>query len=167
MQQHAVPQDSLPDLTFMERAIVVRAIAVMRENDPDTARTDAQITDGHITFSNAMREAFAAGAGSSVSRNFGAMQITYDVRDGRMTRITIARLAVAAPYPAHVFESVARLPGVRFTDSGDGTYVFDVECARTDAHALTSIAAALQSDTMEFISDADARALGILPPLVD
>lgn len=166
MNSHASPPQSPPELTHMERAIIVQAIAAMRDNDPGAAPTNAQMTQGHCDLICAMEEARAAGPGSVVTHDFTALRIVYEVIGSRSTRMTLVRTAVAEPYPTQPFQSLYSLPGVRMEDRGMGVYVFDITIIQSDREALDMLDWLLQPDADVTLSDEEARSLGILPPLV-
>jgi len=157
------PNPPIQELSLAERAIVVRALGLMSENDAAAAPSTARATLGHISLGRAMREARGRGAGSRATLDFDALGIVYEVLGPRATRLTVTRKTVAAPYPGDDFSKMIKGWPVRMKDGGDGSYVFEIEHPYSDGEALANIAKMLEMGS----ADAEDRKLGVLPPLED
>lgn len=162
------PNPRMPtrEVSSTERMIVVRALASMRDHDSHANPPHPQVTQGHIAFARAMEDAVARGEGSRATLSFDALEIVFEVLGPRASRITVRRKTVAAPYPKGAFDPAIKGWPVQMKNDGDGTYVFDIEHPYSDGEALANVAEMLEMGSRnEFIDEAEARKLGILPPL--
>lgn len=153
-----------PALTHLEYIVAIHLISEMfrleRADHPasEPFRTTSTFLDG-------MREVLAVGIGASTALELPELRVTFTLVSDTVSVIRAERRIVRVPFGSEAIEAYRRMPGIDVTDNGHGTYEFRFQ--RTlDIDIISELREGLAGMSFVTLSDAEARRLGLLPPLV-